>query len=62
MFIVVYPIKYLIDNTILLLTIQIIVGAIIYIALMNIFKVEAFNYLFDIIKKRFKKNKEVENE
>lgn len=62
MFIVVYPIKYLIDNTILLLTIQIIVGAIIYIALMNIFKVEAFNYLFDIIEKRFKKNKEVENE
>ena len=62
MFIVVYPIKYLIDNTILLLTIQIIVGAIIYIALMNIVKVEAFNYLFDIIEKRFKKNKEVENE
>ena len=62
MFIVVYPIKYLIDNTILLLTIQIIVGAIIYIALMNIFKVEAFNYLLDIIEKKKKKNKEVENE
>lgn len=61
MFIIVYPIKCLINNVILLLTVQIIVGVVIYIIFMKVFKVEAFNYLLDIINKRFK-NKEEENE
>lgn len=59
MFGAVYPISLLNINVWLMLIIQVIVGAIIYVALSAIFKVESFKYILGLLKgflKRGKKN------
>ena len=59
MFGAVYPISLLNINVWLMLIIQVVVGAIIYVALSAIFKVESFKYILNMIKgflKRGKKN------
>ncbi len=59
MFGAVYPISLLNINVWLMLIIQVVAGAIIYIALSAIFKVESFKYILSILKgflKRGKKN------
>ncbi len=59
MFGAVYPISLLDMNVWLMLIVQVIVGAVIYVALSAIFKVESFRYLLGMIKgilKRGKKN------
>ncbi|MBR4287503.1 MAG: lipopolysaccharide biosynthesis protein [Clostridia bacterium] len=59
MFGAVYPISLLNINVWLMLIIQVVAGAIIYVALSAIFKVESFKYILNMIKgflKRGKKN------
>lgn len=59
MFGAVYPVSLLNINVWLMLIIQVVLGAVIYIALSAIFKVESFKYILGIIKgflKRGKKN------
>ncbi len=59
MFGAVYPISLLNINVWLMLIIQVVAGAIIYVALSAIFKVESFKYILSILKgflKRGKKN------
>ena len=59
MFGAVYPISLINMNVWLMLIVQVIVGAVIYVALSAIFKVESFRYLLGMIKgilKRGKKN------
>lgn len=59
MFGAVYPISLLNINVWLMLVIQVIAGAVIYIALSAIFKVESFKYILSLLKgflKRGKKN------
>ena len=57
MFGVVYPISLLDINVWLMLVIQVIVGAIIYVALSAIFKVESFKYILNMIKGFLKRGK-----
>ena len=55
MFIVVYIIGYLdFNNVFLLMLLQILVGAVFYMFLMSIFKLESYIYLLNIIKNKFK--------
>lgn len=56
MFIIVFFMNYLPINSIILLVLQILVGAVFYISLAYFFKMEAFNYSITIIK-NFRKNK-----
>ena len=59
MFGAVYPISFIEMNVWLMLIIQVIVGAVIYVALSAIFKVESFKYILGLLKgflKRGKKN------
>ena len=59
MFGVVYPISILNINIYLMLIIQVAVGAVVYLGLSAIFKVESFKYILGIVKgflKRGKKN------
>ena len=55
MFIVVYSLKFISINNYLLLLIQILAGAIIYLILVKIFKLESFTYLINLIKRNLKK-------
>lgn len=58
--IIIYPIKYIIQNNILLLLVQVLLGAIIYILVAYILKLDALMYLLntlkDLIKKKRKEN------
>lgn len=55
MFIVVYIIGYLdFNNVFLLMLLQILVGAVFYMFLISIFKLESYIYLLNIIKNKFK--------
>lgn len=58
--IIIYPIKYIIHNNIVLLLVQILLGAIIYIVAAYILKLDALMYLVntlkDLIKKKGKEN------
>ncbi len=58
----VYFIGYISLPTIVILLLQIIVGAIIYISLSALFKLEIFNYLLTLIKSFFKKRNKEEKE
>ena len=53
---IVYLVNFLELSAIITLIIQIILGAIIYIMLSKLFKIDSFNYLLDIVKKRRKIN------
>lgn len=55
MSVVIYPISFIISNSLLLIIVQIFVGAIIYILFSRIFKFESFMYIINMIKNR--KNK-----
>ena len=57
MFGAVYPISLLDINVWLMLVIQVIVGAVIYVALSAIFKVESFKYILNLIKGFLKRGK-----
>lgn len=57
MLLILYPMTFLKINNIILLISQIILGAIIYIGLSKIFKVQSFYYLLDFVKKLLKKEK-----
>lgn len=50
MSITIYPIGYFIDNSLLLITIQIILGMIIYIAFSKVLKIESYTYMINMIK------------
>ncbi len=59
MFIVIYPIQFLNINLVLILIMQIIFGIIIYLSLAYLFKLEAFKYIIELIKTKFKEKKDV---
>ncbi len=61
MFGAVYPISLLDINVWLMLIIQVVVGAVIYIALSAIFKVESFKYILSILKSFLKRGKKNES-
>ena len=51
MAVIVYFMQFISLPTIVLLSLQIIVGAVVYIGISYIFKLEAFMYVFDMVKK-----------
>lgn len=51
----VYVLKFVIVNVYLLLALQLVVGVLIYIVLAYLFKLEAYKYFFNTLKKFFKK-------
>ena len=57
MFVIVYSISFININVYLLLIIQIILGIIIYVGLVYLFKLESFNYLLKMIKETLDKKK-----
>ena len=54
MSIVIYPISFVIDNSLLLIIVQILIGGMIYILLSRIFRLESFMYIINMIKNRKK--------
>ncbi len=61
MFGAVYPISLLNINVWLMLTIQVVAGAVIYIALSAIFKLESFKYILSLLKGFLKRGKKSES-
>lgn len=55
MSIVIYPISVIINNSLLLIIVQVLIGGMIYVLLSRIFKLESFMYIINMIKSR--KNK-----
>lgn len=55
--VIIYPLRFLINNNFMLLGTQIILGVLIYLMGSKIFKFESFQYLLDTIKKILQKKK-----
>ena len=51
MAVVVYLMQFISLPTIVLLALQVIVGAVVYVGISYIFKLEAFMYVFEMVKK-----------
>lgn len=58
MSVIIYPISFVINNSLLLIIVQVLIGGMIYILLSRVFKLESFMYIINIIKNR-KKEKSV---
>lgn len=46
----VFSIQFVISNAVICLIVQIVIGALVYLGLAKLFKLESFNYLLDIVK------------
>lgn len=57
MSIAIYPIRYIIDNSLLLITIQIILGMIVYITFSKLLQIESYTYMINMIKNMIKSMK-----
>lgn len=49
--IMIYPVSFFVKNNLLLLTVQVILGGLIYILLSRLFKIDSFTYLISFLKK-----------
>ena len=58
MSVIIYPISFVINNSSLLIIVQVLIGGMIYILLSRIFRLESFMYIINMIKNR-KKEKSV---
>ncbi|MEE0727656.1 MAG: lipopolysaccharide biosynthesis protein [Clostridium saudiense] len=58
MSVIIYPISFVINNSLLLIIVQVLIGGMIYILLSRVFKLESFMYIINMIKNR-KKEKSV---
>lgn len=54
MALIIYPIKYLNMNDIIVIILQVIIGALIYFCGSKILKLDTYSYILDIIKDKFK--------
>ena len=55
MSVVIYPISFVINNSLLLIIVQVLIGGMIYILLSRIFRLESFMYIINMIKNRKKR-------
>ena len=58
MSVIIYPLSFIINNSLLLISVQVLIGGMIYILLSRIFRLESFMYIINMIKNR-KKEKSV---
>lgn len=58
MALIIYPIKYLNMNDIIVIILQVIIGALIYFCGSKILKLDTYSYILDIIKDKFTNNLE----
>lgn len=54
MSVIIYPLSFIINNSLLLIIVQVLIGGMIYILLSRIFRLESFMYIINMIKNRKK--------